>query len=556
MKGGSIMNETINTIIPAIIPVNYLAMYHKNQEEFKNRAKTFFADLDAIADTKQNVIAIKKKLDTMKKTLNYLETELKSECSKVYKENYEEYPKEIYIRYECNRGYRPPVYYYTYPGGVQVNSENVPDNSCIAHVGTKRDEVTIPVGFSYSVLGVIVKNIKVNISGDNSSCKYTDISESLYPIMTPDTCIRSSGFESYSDYDKLADIDGMEFIKKVYGVENREIPKKDLKWYWEKMATNKSFEIILKTAPEDIMEALLERKTEESIPVYKLLGIEQKMYNMALEKIGSKSLIDMSVYFSKKIFNKTPEEWLDYIDMVQHYIEDLKFYAVDLNCYGHGYGSYRDFGKNGVPKMCENETICYMCSQYEMNEVLNKNYSLSKFTSYVLEETINQGYGSVKEYVTALVDYIQMCNGQGVKPSLYTNNINLNHNITLRNYKVVVAEHEEEVFANQYKEDKKWTSKDGKYIVIPPEKTEDIKKEGSELNHCCSSYIARIIKGETKIFFLRRKETPNESLVTLEIHSKAIHQARGMYNRGVTDEERAIIKEYADKMEYECSYAH
>jgi hypothetical protein len=72
-----------------------------------------------------------------------------------------------------------------------------------------------------------------------------------------------------------------------------------------------------------------------------------------------------------------------------------------------------------------------------------------------------------------------------------------------------------------------------------------VKQEGYSLNHCCASYLNKILQGTSKLVFLRWAKTPTKSLITIEICNNAIIQARGASNRSITTEEFKAICEYA-----------
>ncbi|MCU7380482.1 PcfJ domain-containing protein [Clostridiales Family XIII bacterium ASD5510] len=74
-----------------------------------------------------------------------------------------------------------------------------------------------------------------------------------------------------------------------------------------------------------------------------------------------------------------------------------------------------------------------------------------------------------------------------------------------------------------------------------PENSTELKREGQALHHCVGSYIEKVGKGETLIFFIRRKEKPEKPYYTLEWKGKVV-QCRGMNNCAMTQE----IKEFVD----------
>lgn len=51
------------------------------------------------------------------------------------------------------------------------------------------------------------------------------------------------------------------------------------------------------------------------------------------------------------------------------------------------------------------------------------------------------------------------------------------------------------------------------------------------------------------ILFLREKENPDKSLITLELRENKVVQARGKFNRETTKEERKVIEKYEKVLE-------
>lgn len=91
----------------------------------------------------------------------------------------------------------------------------------------------------------------------------------------------------------------------------------------------------------------------------------------------------------------------------------------------------------------------------------------------------------------------------------------------------------------------------GDYIFIYPKSTQDIKDEAASQNNCVASYIDKVIDGKCHILFLRKKNKPDESLVTIEVRNNHIVQARRRFNDDVTAEDQRAIdafnKKFANK---------
>ena len=92
----------------------------------------------------------------------------------------------------------------------------------------------------------------------------------------------------------------------------------------------------------------------------------------------------------------------------------------------------------------------------------------------------------------------------------------------------------------------------GRYRFIYPESTQEIKDEAVSQNNCVASYIKQVISGNCDILFLRTKENPDKSLVTIEVRNGKIVQAKQKFNDPVDSEQQEAIdkwnKWYANKI--------
>jgi len=141
-----------------------------------------------------------------------------------------------------------------------------------------------------------------------------------------------------------------------------------------------------------------------------------------------------------------------------------------------------------------------------------------------------------------LRDYYEMASKIGRSVKRYPKYLRSMHDIITSNYNAFKKDYDERLFSNLMKTE---LEHDGvTYCIRVPKNSKDICKEGTALNHCVGSYVDKILRGETYIFFLREKKTPDDSLVTLELKDGALTQAKGSYNRPVTDEERKYLESY------------
>lgn len=86
------------------------------------------------------------------------------------------------------------------------------------------------------------------------------------------------------------------------------------------------------------------------------------------------------------------------------------------------------------------------------------------------------------------------------------------------------------------------------FFITPPKDAEEIVKEGQQLHHCVGNYIDRVARGETTILFVRKKDSPEESFYTMEVHNGQLIQCRGKYNQNMTSEVNAFVEAFKKKI--------
>lgn len=510
-------------------------------EEKRNYLKEFYNKKDNInyeeilrKTSNANEIeinAIKKEIAKLQNTLNDKTNELHIELDKSYQGSYTPTNKRIVLRYSGRSG----RFDFDLQSGARIITNE--ENDTIYHIDTKVGEVKVVVGYSYENALIFVKQYKYSINNDNTFIKTTPqitytisfMNNDKYKFNLKSNYIESCENYSYNLTNTLDYVKDNEFVNEFYNTDY----KGELSLYYlrNRNLKNKSFEIIIKQAPSEIVDQLLGLDIEEPTPIHKILGISLDTYKSAIQRGIIKYVYNNIRYISgdlKDKFNKTESEWLDLIEELKQYEEDLEFYKINYH-YSYYYNNSSLLG-----------TILEI---YSANLNLQEYYTLGKLINYVVNETINQGYTSVRDFLNELRDYITMCKGLGVKPTLYSSYLKQTHDITSRNYQIKVESEKEEIFASRYKDFKPYKTEN--YIVVAPKETKDLQEEGSRLNHCVASYIKRVIDGQCLIYFLRKQDNQEESLITLEVKDNAIVQVKGSHNRRPSDEERKALEQFA-----------
>jgi len=149
--------------------------------------------------------------------------------------------------------------------------------------------------------------------------------------------------------------------------------------------------------------------------------------------------------------------------------------------------------------------------------------------------------------IELLHDYFQMASKIGRNVKKYPKYLRSMHDIITSNFKAYETHYNESKFKRLLKPELEFENKE--FVIVNPKTTKDIISEGTSLNHCVGSYVDKILNEETYIFFLRKTEMKDLSLVTLELNGKIITQAKGSYNRVITKEERDFLEKYCKEKE-------
>ena len=186
---------------------------------------------------------------------------------------------------------------------------------------------------------------------------------------------------------------------------------------------------------------------------------------------------------------------------------------------------------------------------YHWKKTSTLNYLIKEcgFTAKALFTYIDylKTYEAIEDIVymfRELLDYVNMMKEISLKFDKYPRNLLTTHRIASRNYNRLKQKFAEEQF--QKRIDKSLEKTFGEYKFIYPDSTQDIKDEAVSQNNCVASYIQRVIDGGCHIMFLRKKDSPDKSLVTIEIRNDKIVQALQKYNTPLTKEQSEVVERW------------
>ena len=177
--------------------------------------------------------------------------------------------------------------------------------------------------------------------------------------------------------------------------------------------------------------------------------------------------------------------------------------------------------------------------------VINHKYDIITLIKYIDQLLVFEGLSPINS-TRFLKDYLVMQSKMTNTYNKYPKNLLTVHHITVKNFNKFKEEYDESQFRNAYKNMTEKEFEYNNFIIKMPNNVQEIRNEGINLNHCVYSYVNRILEGRCHIMFLRLKNSPEDSLVTLEIIDNKVVQAKGNYNRSVTEKEKEVIKRYEE----------
>lgn len=176
-------------------------------------------------------------------------------------------------------------------------------------------------------------------------------------------------------------------------------------------------------------------------------------------------------------------------------------------------------------------------------------YMIKLYRTEGLDVTVNYEHEfSFPEYCDYLNMQIEM---YGKVKEKYPNNWLTSLKLMKTKYNKWKQLHKDERFLAQAEKYKDLEYKDNKYCIIIPTKANEIVDEGYRLGHCVGSYVDRIINGNTFILFMRKVNSPEESLVTIELKEGKVCQYKGRGDRAVTKEEDDFLVKWCEEKNLE-----
>lgn len=172
--------------------------------------------------------------------------------------------------------------------------------------------------------------------------------------------------------------------------------------------------------------------------------------------------------------------------------------------------------------------------------------SFIDYINYLKGLIWGEGIVSLNDAQTLLQDYWRMAHVLNMNVKRFPENLKAEHDKINIRHSFLVATQTDKVLNNQYSDFNEYSYKD--YIMTFPHSSGDLISEGAELGHCVGSYVTKVATGQTRIFFLRKKEEPTKAYCTIELRDNQITQMKLKSNRPLNDEKALeFVEKWADK---------
>lgn len=201
----------------------------------------------------------------------------------------------------------------------------------------------------------------------------------------------------------------------------------------------------------------------------------------------------------------------------------------------------------------------------DIGNILKFDYQVDKLFNYIVKQS-KKNKLTIKDTITYLTDYLNMCDMLQVEPDKYSQNIKKIHDDMLVHYRDRKQQEYNAKLTLIGTQCEKYVIPDElelKSIGIPklfetmtvvfPKNENDFINEGNQQHNCVGSYPNKVRNGYCIIFFIRYKNNPTKSFITAECTKSGLGQCFYSNNRRVTDKDLVNFAKYiANKINTGC----
>lgn len=161
------------------------------------------------------------------------------------------------------------------------------------------------------------------------------------------------------------------------------------------------------------------------------------------------------------------------------------------------------------------------------------------------------------ENIEIYKDYLRFANQLGMpmdrKEVLFPENYRAAHDRAAEEIEIMLTKEKDKQIKQFHDKAMIYAWEKGTLLIRPTETGAEMIEESKALKHCVRTYVDRVAKGETMIFYIRKKTDPATPFITLELKDKRVIQFHGFRNdieTPIPEEVRDFVKEWKSKYQF------
>lgn len=180
------------------------------------------------------------------------------------------------------------------------------------------------------------------------------------------------------------------------------------------------------------------------------------------------------------------------------------------------------------------------------NLLENYNLDFRRFCTYLFQDLYSQGIPEIDNRILELYDdtLSMQVNIYGKVKEKYPEHLKEFHDRACLIFNLNEEYFREQKILQLKEHNKNLEFSNKEYIIVCAKTSQDLIEEGINLHHCVGSYVNKVNRGDCSIFFLRKAEEPDTSLITIEVIDDEVLQVRGLCERLMDDEERNFFNKW------------
>lgn len=186
----------------------------------------------------------------------------------------------------------------------------------------------------------------------------------------------------------------------------------------------------------------------------------------------------------------------------------------------------------------------------QMANLAKRTFNLRDFKHYLWYQSVFQGYANeIDNFMHSWADSLRMQEQvYGKLKEKYPDNLASFEKKLSYKYAQIKQKIDEEKWDQMVKMMELLEYKGRTYSIICPKTAADVLDEAQQQSNCVASYVSRIINGECMILFCRRTDSPETSLVTVEITADGrLGQVKARFNRAPSSDVQLFIDKWYNK---------